>query len=173
MQVMKSDGDHIKIILKEISVKDAESFYRLYHGDEPNIQDQTTCKEQMNPIQFTEHILSLCEELYSIRTVENEHTVIGDCALHHWNQEEKKIEIGGSLLPEYWGKGIMSAAFKLLIAVAKEKYQANVLVAKTEITNLKALKFAKKLGFQKIRNEGDIIILEKRVLDREAFPGIY
>lgn len=59
---MKPDGDNIKIILKEISVKDAKSFYRLYLGDEPNIQAQTTDKEHMNPIQFTEHILSLCEE---------------------------------------------------------------------------------------------------------------
>ena len=164
MEVMKSAGDRIDIILKEMSVKDSESFYRLYFEDESTIQDQTTNEEHTNPLQFTEHILSLCEELYSIRTVENEHIIIGDCALHHWNQEEKKIEIGGSLLPKYWGKGIMSAAFELLIALAKEKYQVNVLVAKTEITNLKALKFAEKLGFQKMSNDGDIIILEKRVL---------
>ena len=155
---MKSAGDRIKIILKEISVKDSESFYRLYFGDESAIQDQTTDEWHMNPVQFTEHILSLCEELYSIRTVENEQIIIGDCALHHWNQEAKKIEIGGSLLPKYWGKGIMSAAFELLTGLAKEKYQVNVLVAKTEITNLKALKFAEKLGFQKMSNEGNIII---------------
>lgn len=164
MEVMISAGDRIDIILKEMSVKDSESFYRLYFEDESAIQDQTTNEGHTNPVQFTEHILSLCEELYSIRTVENEHIIIGDCALHHWNQEEKKIEIGGSLLPKYWGKGIMSAAFELLIALAKEKYQVNVLVAKTEITNLKALKFAEKLGFQKMSNDGDSIILEKRVL---------
>lgn len=161
---MKSAGDRIDIILKELSVKDSESFYRLYFEDESAIQDQTTNEEHTNPVQFTEHILSLCEELYSIRTVENEQIIIGDCALQHWNQEAKKIEIGGSLLPKYWGKGIMSAAFELLTGLAKEKYQVNVLVAKTEITNLKALKFAEKLGFQKMRNEGDIIILEKRIL---------
>ncbi len=161
---MKSVGDGIDIILKEMSVKDSESFYRLYFEDELTIQDQKTNEEHMNPVQFTEHILSLCEELYSIRTVENEHIIIGDCALHHWNQEEKKIEIGGSLLPKYWGKGIMSAAFELLTGLAKEKYQVNVLVAKTEITNLKALKFAEKLGFQKMSNDGDIITLEKRIL---------
>ncbi|WP_313157605.1 GNAT family N-acetyltransferase [Sphingobacterium multivorum] len=164
MEVMKSVGDGIDIILKEMSVKDSESFYRLYFEDELTIQDQKTNEEHMNPVQFTEHILSLCEELYSIRTVENEHIIIGDCALHHWNQEEKKIEIGGSLLPKYWGKGIMSAAFELLTGLAKEKYQVNVLVAKTEITNLKALKFAEKLGFQKMSNDGDIITLEKRIL---------
>ncbi len=161
---MISAGDRIDIILKEMSVKDSESFYRLYFEDDSAIQDQTTNEGHTNPVQFTEHILSLCQELYSIRTVENEHIIIGDCALHHWNQEEKKIEIGGSLLPKYWGKGIMSAAFQLLIALAKEKYQVNVLVAKTEITNLKALKFAEKLGFQKMSNDGDSIILEKRVL---------
>ncbi|WP_312365691.1 GNAT family N-acetyltransferase [Sphingobacterium sp.] len=164
MEVMISAGDRIDIILKEMSVKDSESFYRLYFEDDSAIQDQTTNEGHTNPVQFTEHILSLCQELYSIRTVENEHIIIGDCALHHWNQEEKKIEIGGSLLPKYWGKGIMSAAFQLLIALAKEKYQVNVLVAKTEITNLKALKFAEKLGFQKMSNDGDSIILEKRVL---------
>jgi len=65
---MKSDGDRIKIILKEMSVKDAKSFYRLYFGDESAIQDRTTDEEHMNPVQFTEHVLSLCEELYSIRT---------------------------------------------------------------------------------------------------------
>ena len=161
---MKSAGNRIDIILKEMSLKDSESFYRLYYEDESAIQDQTTNEEHMNPRQFTEHILSLCDELYSIRTVENEYIIIGDCALHHWNQEEKKIEIGGSLLPKYWGKGIMSAAFELLIELAKEKYQVNVLVAKTEITNLKALKFAEKLGFQKMSNDGDIITLEKRIL---------
>lgn len=42
MEVMKSDGDHIKIILKEMSVKDAESFYQLYFGDESADQDRTT-----------------------------------------------------------------------------------------------------------------------------------
>lgn len=161
---MKSAGNRIDIILKEMSVKDSESFYRLYFEDKSAIQDQTTNEEHMNPVQFTEHILSLCEELYSIRTVENEHIIIGDCALHHWNPEEKKIEIGGSLLPKYWGKGIMSAAFELLTGLAKEKYQVNVLVAKTEITNLKALKFAEKLGFQKMSNDGDVITLEKRIL---------
>ncbi len=161
---MKSARDRIDIILKEMSVKDSESFYRLYFEDESAIQDQTTNEEHTNPVQFTEHILSLCEELYSIRTVENEQIIIGDCALHHWNQEAKKIEIGGSLLPKYWGKGIMSAAFELLTGLAKEKYQVNVLVAKTEITNLKALKFAEKLGFQKMSNDGDIITLEKRIL---------
>jgi len=164
MEVMKSARDRIDIILKEMSVKDSESFYRLYFEDESAIQDQTTNEEHTNPVQFTEHILSLCEELYSIRTVENEQIIIGDCALHHWNQEAKKIEIGGSLLPKYWGKGIMSAAFELLTGLAKEKYQVNVLVAKTEITNLKALKFAEKLGFQKMSNDGDIITLEKRIL---------
>jgi len=164
MKLIKSGGDDIGIVLKEMSIGDSDSFYRLYFGDKSSVQDQTTGEQQMNPKQFAEHIMSLCNELFTIRTVENNHIIIGDCALHHWNKEEKKIEIGGSLLPDYWGKGIMSAAFVLLITLAKEKYQVNIMVAKTEITNLKALKFAEKLGFKKISMEGDNIVFEKEIM---------
>ncbi len=58
---MKSDRDHIKIILKEISVKDAKSFYRLYVGVEPNIQAQTTEKKFILDVSFASGKISLSE----------------------------------------------------------------------------------------------------------------
>lgn len=43
--------------------------------------------------------------------IDDLNTLIGDCALHEWNVSKREIEIGGTLLLEYWGKGIMKTAF--------------------------------------------------------------
>jgi ribosomal-protein-alanine N-acetyltransferase len=169
MKLLKLSGDNPGIVLKEMSVKDCDPFYRLYFTENESAgQHLEIGDKNMNPKQFAEHIMSLCNELFTIRTVYNNNIIIGDCALHHWSEAENKIEIGGSLLPQYWGKGIMATAFQLLIQFAKEKYNVQVMVAKTDSTNHKALKFSEKLGFKKVGNEGDTIILEKEVLNYKS-----
>ena len=114
-------------------------------------------------LEFTKHIISLCNNIYTIRTIDNQSEIIGDCALHDWNKEKKEIEIGGTLLPEYLGKGIMKSAFELLIEFAQKEYAVDKIIAKTEITNDKALKFAEKIDLKKFEINDKTILLEKRL----------
>jgi hypothetical protein len=44
---------------------------------------------------------------------------LGICSLHHFDQLDKSIEIGGTLFPRFWGQIIMQNAFNELLDVAK------------------------------------------------------
>ena len=154
---MEKEYSEGNILLRPLSIKDAKGFYQLYAS-----QNNETCNQAAEtPIEFTERILSASDCIFTIRTIENSLEIIGDCALHHWNKEKSEIEIGGTLLSAYWGKGIMATAFQILIDIAKQKYFVSRLIAKTEITNSKALKFARKFGFRKIGITNQTVILKK------------
>lgn len=55
----------------------------------------------------------------------------------------------------------MKAAFELLIARAQQQYLVDKIVAKTEKENLKAIKFAQKMGFKATTTKGDAVMLVK------------
>ncbi|HMR83145.1 MAG TPA: GNAT family N-acetyltransferase [Niabella sp.] len=107
-----------KVILNHLTVKDAYFFYKLYAHPELIVNfDESPFLQNETPVQFTERIISHCEYIFTIRPADHPNLVIGDCALHHWDKQKEEIVIGGSLLPEYWGKGYMQAAFELLTGI--------------------------------------------------------
>ena len=138
-------------------------FYHLSHAEEENAG-----RRAETPLEFTRHIISLCNEIYSIRLADYPNVIIGDCALHDWNRSKREIEIGGTLLPGSWGKGSMKTAFELLIARAQQQYVVDKIIAKTEKENLKAVKFAQKMGFKEAVMKGDTVVLIK-YLDGNIF----
>lgn len=145
------------VLLQRLSEADAAAFFQLYAESERPVTGNKT------PLEFIQHIISLCNEIYSIRMVDDPGVLIGDCALHDWNVSKREIEIGGTLLPEYWGKGIMKTAFDLLISRAQQNYAVDTILAKTEIDNKKAIKFALKMGFKKTGTVGDTLLLVKQL----------
>ena len=159
---MKTKLNDEKILLQQLTINDSLIFHSLYF---PNGRDKQNlaAEETKTPIEFTKHIISLCNNIFTIRLIDNPTKIIGECALHDLNKERKEIEIGGTLFPEYWGHGIMASAFQILIEFAKQEYAVNKIIAKTEITNDKALRFADKLGFKKITQNDQTIILEKMI----------
>jgi ribosomal-protein-alanine N-acetyltransferase len=144
------------IVLKPLTPEDADHFYALYkdpevnHGNEPFLPGES-------PLDFTKRIIEACVEIYTIRLSTDEETIIGDCALHDPNDSDSEIEIGGSLLPAFQGKGLMQEAFRLLEASARDKHQMQYLVAKTEEENKSAIMLMKKLSYSKRSEENGII----------------
>ena len=78
-----------KVVLIKLTIENADFIYNLYsrpelveHFDEsPFVQDET-------PTEFTERIISLCECIFTIRSIDQPNLIIGDCALHHWNKQK-------------------------------------------------------------------------------------
>ncbi|GAB3923318.1 GNAT family N-acetyltransferase [Mucilaginibacter myungsuensis] len=145
------------IILQPLTLSDADAFFGLYFptDGEPDTNE--------SPEVFTRRIMSLCERIFTIRTIERPDDIIGDCALHHWDTETKSVEIGGSLKPEYWGRGIMASAFGMLSEIAVKELRVASLVAKTETGNVKALAFAQKFGFVEAGVKDGQVILHKKL----------
>ncbi|MEZ0453686.1 GNAT family N-acetyltransferase [Sphingobacterium thalpophilum] len=149
-----------QVVLCPLTEADADFFYAIYSHPQLAVNfDESPFLENETAIGFTKRIISVCEYNFTIRSTENPQIIIGDCALHHWDQTTEQIAIGGSLLPEYWGKGFMQAAFGLLFLLAKENLGVKSIVAVTTTRNHKAIRLAEKMGFKKIEaNEVDTVL---------------
>lgn len=152
-----------RILLKPLTMADAKSFYALHknpgvnHGHEPFLPNE-------NAIEFTSRLMAACVEIYTIRLAEQEETIIGDCALHDPDYQQREIEIGGSLLPAFQGKGYMREAFRLLGPRAKEQHGMHALIAKTGEDNRGALLLMNKLGYTRHAEENGLMTFRKPLL---------
>ncbi|RYZ35174.1 MAG: N-acetyltransferase [Sphingobacteriales bacterium] len=147
---MQSD----KIILEPLTAADAAFMFSLYtNASVATEYTEAPFADGESAINFTNRLIDFCEAVFTIRTNASPGTPIGDCALHHLNAETKEMEIGGSLLPEHWGKGYMQEAFYLLAKIARDRFGAHVLIGNTEKTNHKAARLVEKMGFEKYQVE--------------------
>ncbi len=152
------------VILSALTHADADAFFTLYRRT--GVMDDTAGSPFLpddTPDRFAARVASKCEMLWTIRLVENPNVIVGDCALHHWNKKNREIGFGGILLPEYWGNGIMAIAFQLAADYAKSVYNVTSFRCVTTNSNHKALRFADKMGFTKIPQIGNTILLKKNV----------
>lgn len=150
------------IVLKPLTPEDANHFYALYkdpgvnHHNEPFLPGES-------PLNFTKRIIAACVEIFTIRLAEDTETIIGDCALHDPNYSRYELEIGGSLLPAFQGKGYMREAFRLLESRAHDIHRMRYLVAKTGEDNLAAVMLMKKLGYTHHSNAKGILTFRKLI----------
>lgn len=152
-----------RLLLSEITLNDAEAIYAIYtnpkvieyYNDAPIAGEEDT-------VNFISHITEGDNLIFGIRMKESPDTIVGDCALHDWNPETKTIEIGGSLLPQFWGKGIITEAFNALLQYARNERQINTVLAKTNRHNKQAIRAIKKLGFAVSSTKNEETILCKK-----------
>ena len=151
-----------EVLLKRLTVADAAAFYALYalpevnqHFEEsPFLPDETAQS-------FTNRIIANCTFIWTIRLQQEPANIIGDAALHHFEQEHQTIEIGGSLLPRYWGRNLMKQAFELLIDFAGQTLNVEQVIGKTSADNSQAIRMVEKLGFQKMGVIENEMVLRK------------
>lgn len=150
------------VILQDLTINDADHFYKLYqHPAITASLEGGIFLPHETPVAFTSRIISLCNYIFTIRLKQEPAFIIGDCALHHFNKENRSVEIGGSLLPEYWGKGLMQSAFELAINLAKEQLNVVTIMGRTHWQNEKAIRLVEKMGFVKHRMDGTAVIMQK------------
>ena len=112
-------------------------------------------------IDFTQRIKDACTCIYALYDRQGTEQLIGDCALHHFDEAAGTIEIGGALLPEYQGKGLMRQAFECLIGIAQNQYHAPHIIARTASDNIAAIKLALHLGFQiQTADEAETVLMK-------------
>lgn len=90
----------------------------------------------------------------------------GAIGLNNLNKIHRKAEIGFWLLPNFWGKGIMSGALKLITNYAFKDLNLHRIEAMVETENINSKKLLQKLNFSfegtfvdyEIKNESFISI---------------
>lgn len=72
----------------------------------------------------------------------------GGIGYNDWNHEHRKAEIGIWLIPQYWGKGIMTESMNLVLKHGFEKMNLHRVEAYVRIENMACKKALKKLNFK-------------------------
>ncbi|MCD8742004.1 GNAT family N-acetyltransferase [Mucilaginibacter roseus] len=143
-----------RLLLQPLTVGEKEAFYNLYLHNDAITGNET-------PLAFTQRIISACHIIWTIRLIDNSENFIGDCALHHFDQQKSEIQIGGSLSAIHQRKGYMAEAFRLVECYAKDNLQVKHLLGVTTIDNSAAISLVEELGFEKHSVINETIILRK------------
>ncbi len=142
---------------------DADAIYTIYNN--PEILKSYSNRPIANKaatIDFITKITSNENLVWNIRLQQDKENIIGNCALHDWNKSDKTIEIGGTILPSFWGQGIMLEAFNLICAFAAKELGVNTIIGKTMTKNKQAIRLVEKLGFNILEVVGNETILAKK-----------
>ena len=152
-----------RLLLSEITLNDTESIFAIYsHPKVIEYYTDAPIAGEEDTINFISRITAGNNLIFSIRLKEKPDDIIGDCGLHDWNDETHTVEIGGSLLPHFWGKGIMTEAFNTIICYEKNEMNVQAAMAKTNRYNRQAIRAIKKLGFTVVSMSENEVMLSKR-----------
>lgn len=143
-----------RLVLRKITLQDApEIFIQRSH---PTIQKYIKREPARSVADAEEHIVKITQ-LEKIKksitwaiTIKGDHKLIGSICLWNIEPELNKAEVGYSLHPDYYNKGIMSEALQKILNYGFEKMQLTTIDAYTHKENTASLMLLKKNGF--VRN---------------------
>lgn len=162
-QNAQNSFSHNSIVLKKLSIEDAQVFDDIYARPELSgkINYDDEHGEDEDAHQFTKRMLWLCKFIYTMRFKDDPNEVVGSCVLYNWNKKRKEIYFGGSLMPRYWGNGLMSLAFNQMMEMAKYCLGAERIKIALAKDNTKGIKMAEKLGLSVADTIDNLLIYSK------------
>tara|TARA_R110000744_G_scaffold244054_1_gene360939 strand:+ start:33 stop:602 length:570 start_codon:yes stop_codon:yes gene_type:complete len=140
--------EKITIQIKPLTLKDSEAVYDLFSNKKVlKSYLERPIKEKSLTSGFIRRITSEGNWTWKIYQENKPESFLGICGLHHLDKKNRTIEIGGTLMPNYWGKGIMKQTFEFIIEIARKDMEINRVIAKTSTRNKQAIRLVEKLGF--------------------------
>lgn len=141
-----------KYLLRKITYSDSRDILEMYSDDD------VMKFNSGQKISYIEDIIKLIdvidkgfEKKWFIRwgvIEKSTNEYLGDLALHHFDENENKVQIGYMLKKAHWNKGIMSEAAPLLINHVSENTPVQTIEAHIYPQNTASIKLAEKLGFK-------------------------
>lgn len=139
-----------RLILQQLSVEDAVAIGNLYrHPEVCANYEMESLGTFSEVVRFTNRIINSSAAIWSIRLMQEPERIIGDCAIHHYDDANKSIEMGGTLFSDYWGKGLMAEAMSVMTSFSINLFNIRKIILKTSGKNINAIRLAEKLGFIK------------------------
>ena len=142
-----------RMVMRTISLDDAPGLHRVftdeitmaYWSDAPSTDLEETRRRVQADID--------CEakgqaRFWSVRLRDTGETV-GKCTLFHWDEQNRRAEIGYILRRDLWGQGMMSEACEGLLRHAFETLGLHRVEADADVDNAGSIALLEKLGFQR------------------------
>ena len=154
----------IGIVLQPLLTKDKKELLKLFTNEKVlQSYSEKPLKSAEQIDDFFKQITTKGCQTWKIVDIENDHRILGVCSRHNYILKKQSIEIGGTLFPQYWGKGIMLNAFQLLIKQVEQELNVKYIIGKTRVSNEQAIKLVKKLGFDVVSKKNKQLIVVKEV----------
>ncbi len=146
-------GETERLILREITLDDAEDFHRIYN-DPLNMEfmGEATGSVEMERFYIQRHIDNYYEKygfgLWATIFKEN-NRLIGRCGLLYQEVEGKKeLEIAYLIEHNYWKRGLATEAARAVLQLAFDKYKFARVVAFINPKNIASIRVAEKIGMK-------------------------
>lgn len=137
-----------RLLLLPMTIEDAPQIGALYRHPLVSAHYQIEPFDtEADIIAFVSRIISSSLAIWTIRLLDLQNAIIGDCALHHYQADQQSIQMGGTLFPANWGKHIMAEAIEEMTIFAKAQFNIRKIIFITSALNKKALRLAQKQGF--------------------------
>ncbi|NIG54619.1 GNAT family N-acetyltransferase [Chitinophaga sp. Cy-1792] len=142
-----------ELLLRPVKEKDTAALFRLFSNDQVtrymDIGSFTNISEATQIISFFQEQQQKEEGFRMAITVVGHDELIGTCGFHNWKKIHYKAEIGYDLLPELWGKGIMTTAVAALIKFGFSDMDLNRIEAFVDPVNSPSERLLERLGFSR------------------------
>ncbi len=140
-----------RLLLRKLKHSDAPDIFS--YAQLPNVV-QYSIGHAHQSVEESERFISNVLECYENNTaglwaIEWKETerVVGTCGYEYWLYDQYRAEIGYSLSPEFWNKGIMSEAIKEVVKYGFEDMDLNRIEAICHCDNVASHRVLEKNGF--------------------------
>jgi len=171
MSVKFIDGQ--SIYLRPLTIDDLKSNYSLWLNDHKINELNSHCrfpKSKAELIDYVQSVSSSNNDLVLAIVYKNNNIHIGNISLQNINWVDRSAEIAFILGEiDYWGKGIMLEAGKLILNHAFKALNLHRVYCGTSINNFGMIKLARKLGMKKEGVRRDAIFNNNNYYDLIEF----
>lgn len=171
MNKLFSDFEKIDIgnyIIRNISENDYEDIYSIYGDIEVMKHDMDNLLKSLDDAKNNIKLINkaISNKWFIRWAVIDKQTndFIGTIALHHFEFDKNKVQIGYNLKKSYWRKGIMSNVLKPTIDYLQSNSSIETLEASIDTENIASVKLAEKLGFELNSRENNNLIFVKKLM---------
>ncbi len=141
-----------RLLLREVTPEDVKEIYELrtnrdimQHIDKEKLKNTEEAKEL---IQKMKEGYDTCTGISWGITLQGSNKIIGGVGFWRIVREHYRAEIGYSLMPEHWNKGIISEAISVVVDFGFEHLQIHSMEANLNPGNTKSARVLEKAGFQ-------------------------
>lgn len=142
-----------RLTLRPIELGDARIVYHLRSSSVVGqFIERPPMKNEQAAEQLIKQTLAAYKEQKAIAwtgILRNGQSIIGTCGLNHIDHDNLRAEVGGELLPMYWGKGIAQEAFQVIIDFGLHQLGLHAIEARVMAGNRGAIHILEQMGFEK------------------------
>ena len=159
-----------RLVLRKISVGDAENIFLLRTNDEAmKYINRPALRSTEDAIELIKIMTNTADRIVWGITLKNQDRIIGSIGYHRIEKEHYRAEIGYMLSPEYWKTGLMSEAITKVIEFGFNEMNLHSIEAIINPANTVSRKILQKFNFIKEGYFKENFFFEGKFLDSEVY----